>query len=88
MKAIMHTGYGPPEVALHLEEVTKPTPKDNEVPVDVDTSTILAPDLGTILILQIVCRVPSCFFELITGIWLLFRGVNIRSQDSLTPESA
>jgi len=44
MKAIVNTQYGSPDV-LHLKDVDKPTPRDNEVLIKVHASSINAADL-------------------------------------------
>ena len=43
MKAIVRTKYGPPDV-LKLEEVTKPTPGDDQVLIRVHAASVNAAD--------------------------------------------
>lgn len=39
--------------------------------------TIVSPDYASVLIINIICWAPSCVFELIIGLWLLFKGLNV-----------
>ena len=61
MKAIVYTKYGSPDV-LHLEEMEKPTPKDNEILVRVHAATVNRTDCATI-------RAKPFFMRLVTGLF-------------------
>lgn len=62
MKAIIHTEYGPPEVAK-LMEVPKPVPQEDEVLVKVYASTVNRTDAGFRSAVYIVSRFWSGLFR-------------------------
>ena len=66
MKAMVCTAYGPPEV-LQLQELEKPTPKDNEVLVKVQASSVNYGDLAARNFRQISARE----FYMPAPLWLM-----------------
>ncbi len=49
---------------------------------------ILAPDYATKIMIQTICLAPSILLELILGLWLLIKGMNVQPQDNPALESA
>jgi NADPH:quinone reductase-like Zn-dependent oxidoreductase len=59
MKAIVYTKYGPPDDVLELKEVEKPTPKDDEVLVEVHASSVNFNNLANVKGKPLVARLWS-----------------------------
>jgi NADPH:quinone reductase-like Zn-dependent oxidoreductase len=73
MKAIICTKYGPPEV-LQIKEVDKPTPKDNEVLIKVNATTVHIGDTKVRRLEPGLGPVRDFFFKPMMRIMLGFKG--------------
>ena len=73
MKAIICTKYGPPEV-LQIKEVEKPTPKDNEVLIKVNATTVHIGDTKIRRLEPGFGPVKDFFFKPMMRIMLGFKG--------------
>ncbi len=62
MKVIVHQKYGPPDV-LQLKEVEKPTPKDNEVLVSVNATTVNRTDCAMLRAKPFIMRFFTGLFK-------------------------
>ncbi len=82
MKAIVYTKYGPPDV-LHLKEVEKPTPKDNEVLIRVYATTVTRAGCAFIKGAPLISRFFSVDGFHLTG---LMRPINTRPGVELAGE--
>ncbi len=62
MKASVYTQYGPPEV-LQIKDVEKPTPKDNEVLIKINATTVNRTDCGFRKPEYFIVRIISGLFK-------------------------
>jgi NADPH:quinone reductase-like Zn-dependent oxidoreductase len=62
MKAAVYTQYGPPDV-IHIQEVAKPTPKDNEVLVKIRAVSVNAYDWHTLTSDVLLVRLARGLFK-------------------------
>jgi len=62
VKAIVYTQYGPPEV-LQFKDVEKPTPKDNEVLVQIHAASANPADWHTMRAAPFLARLANGFFK-------------------------
>ena len=62
MKAIVYTKYGPPDV-LELKEVEKPTPRDNEVLIQIHATSVNRTDCATIRAIPFFARLATGLFK-------------------------
>ena len=49
---------------------------------------ILVPEYAAMLAIEIICYTPSCIVEIVVGIWLLSKGLNIQHEGDRPSESA
>jgi NADPH:quinone reductase-like Zn-dependent oxidoreductase len=63
MKAMVYTRYGAPSAVLHLEEVAKPTPADNEVLIKVHATSVNSAELHLIKADPFLVRMSTGFLK-------------------------
>jgi NADPH:quinone reductase-like Zn-dependent oxidoreductase len=79
MKAAVYRSYGPPEV-VHLEDLPRPVPKDDEVLVRVRATTVAAADWR-------LRRAAPAFIRLMNGLWRPKRVIVLGMEFAGTIES-
>ena len=62
MKAVIYTHYGPPHV-LSIKEIEKPIPRDKEILVKVQATTVNRTDYATINAIPFLARIATGFFR-------------------------
>jgi NADPH:quinone reductase-like Zn-dependent oxidoreductase len=62
VKAIVYTKYGPPDV-LQLKEVEKPAPRDNEVLIKIQATTVNRTDCATTKGIPFFTRIATGIFK-------------------------